>query len=105
MGHIYGTLCHNNQEETKVLVLGDTLCQLHGQMETDMQKGHVQHSCFICSRSKNQVQKLTLFIIMADINAVAKQFIEYYYGVFSQDRGQLAPLYVRIFSICWLGIH
>ena len=38
---------------------------------------------------------------MTDINAVAKQFIEYYYGVFSQDRSQLAPLYVRILCYPW----
>ncbi|BGP29959.1 Nuclear transport factor 2 [Rhodotorula toruloides] len=30
---------------------------------------------------------------MADINAIAKQFTDYYYQVFSADRKNLAPLY------------
>ncbi|GAA6006351.1 Ran GTPase-binding protein NTF2 [Rhodotorula paludigena] len=30
---------------------------------------------------------------MADINAIAKQFVDYYYQIFSSDRKNLAPLY------------
>ncbi|GAA6056324.1 hypothetical protein JCM3770_000670 [Rhodotorula araucariae] len=30
---------------------------------------------------------------MADINAIAKQFTDYYYDIFSKDRKALAPLY------------
>ncbi|POY70162.1 hypothetical protein BMF94_6745 [Rhodotorula taiwanensis] len=30
---------------------------------------------------------------MADINAIAKQFTDYYYSTFDSDRSQLAPLY------------
>ncbi|GAA5978379.1 hypothetical protein JCM10908_004333 [Rhodotorula pacifica] len=29
----------------------------------------------------------------ADINAIAKQFVEFYYNQFDSDRSQLAPLY------------
>ncbi|GAA6004670.1 hypothetical protein JCM10207_000974 [Rhodosporidiobolus poonsookiae] len=30
---------------------------------------------------------------MADINAIAQQFVDYYYSTFDKDRNQLAPLY------------
>ena len=32
---------------------------------------------------------------MADINAVAKQFTDFYYSTFDSNRATLAPLYVR----------
>jgi len=32
---------------------------------------------------------------MADINAVAKQFTDFYYSTFDTNRSNLAPLYVR----------
>ena len=32
---------------------------------------------------------------MADINAIAKQFIDFYYQTFDSNRANLAPLYVR----------
>lgn len=35
---------------------------------------------------------------MADINAVAKQFTDFYYATFDVDRAQLAPLYVRMLN-------
>jgi len=33
---------------------------------------------------------------MADINAIAKQFVDFYYQTFSSDRASLKALYVRI---------
>ena len=35
---------------------------------------------------------------MADINAIAQQFTDFYYLTFDTDRSHLAPLYVRRFS-------
>ena len=35
---------------------------------------------------------------MADINAIAQQFTDFYYLTFDADRSRLAPLYVRRFS-------
>ena len=32
---------------------------------------------------------------MADINAVAQQFTDFYYQTFDSDRSRLGPLYVR----------
>jgi len=34
---------------------------------------------------------------MADINAIAKQFTDFYYNTFDSNRANLAPLYVRPF--------
>jgi hypothetical protein len=39
---------------------------------------------------------------MADINAIAKQFIDFYYTTFDANRANLAPLYVRHLSISML---
>lgn len=33
---------------------------------------------------------------MADINAIAQSFTEFYYSTFDSDRNQLGPLYVRL---------
>jgi len=38
---------------------------------------------------------------MADVNAVAKQFVEYYYNVFAQDRSQLMALYRDSSMLSW----
>ena len=39
------------------------------------------------------------FITMADVNAIAKQFVDYYYNLFSDNRSQLAALYVCLLVI------
>ena len=36
---------------------------------------------------------------MADINAVAEQFIDFYYRAFDSNRSGLGPLYVRPFFV------
>jgi hypothetical protein len=36
---------------------------------------------------------------MADINAVAQQFTNFYYQTFDSNRSSLGPLYVRFFSL------
>ncbi|EJD06119.1 nuclear transport factor 2 [Fomitiporia mediterranea MF3/22] len=40
---------------------------------------------------------------MADINAIAQQFTDFYYKTFDQDRGQLTPLYRNESMLTWEG--
>ncbi|KAL5533385.1 NTF2 [Sanghuangporus sanghuang] len=40
---------------------------------------------------------------MADINAIATQFTQYYYQTFDNDRSQLGPLYRQESMMTWEG--
>ncbi|KAJ2477073.1 Nuclear transport factor 2 [Coemansia sp. RSA 2131] len=40
---------------------------------------------------------------MADINAVAKEFVTYYYQTFDSDRKSLLPLYRDVSMLTWEG--
>ncbi|KAK7449832.1 Nuclear transport factor 2 [Stygiomarasmius scandens] len=40
---------------------------------------------------------------MADINEIAKQFVNYYYSTFDSDRSQLGPLYRTESMLTWEG--
>jgi hypothetical protein len=40
---------------------------------------------------------------MADINAIAKQFIDFYYTTFDANRANLAPLYREHSMLSWEG--
>ncbi|KAJ1963665.1 Nuclear transport factor 2 [Dipsacomyces acuminosporus] len=40
---------------------------------------------------------------MADISAIAKQFVEYYYNTFDSSRANLEPLYREMSLLTWEG--
>ncbi|KAI8319323.1 nuclear transport factor 2 [Martensiomyces pterosporus] len=40
---------------------------------------------------------------MADINEIAKQFVDYYYNTFDSNRGGLEPLYRDVSMMSWEG--
>ncbi|KAH9170776.1 nuclear transport factor 2 [Lactarius sanguifluus] len=40
---------------------------------------------------------------MADINAIAKQFTDFYYNTFDSNRANLAPLYRETSMLTWEG--
>lgn len=46
---------------------------------------------------------------MADIQAVAKAFVEFYYSTFDRNRAELVPLYVSLDVqcawVCFWGTH